>query len=95
LQLSQNYRGELSWQLLFAKSELVSNFLWIMSGKQKTRKSAAKRFKITATGKVLHRGHGVRHIRSSKSNKRLRAQSIPREVIGRMKMKVKKMMGAA
>jgi len=61
--------------------------------KQKTRKAVAKRFKITATGKVLHRGHGVRHIRANKSNRRLRAQAIPKEVVGRMKKKIKQMLG--
>ncbi|MBI5700312.1 50S ribosomal protein L35 [Candidatus Saganbacteria bacterium] len=35
--------------------------------KMKTRKAAAKRFKITATGKVLQRGVKTRHILESKS----------------------------
>ena len=47
-----------------------------MANKQKTRKAAARRFKITATGKVLHRGQGVRHLIRNKSKRRLRAQSI-------------------
>lgn len=61
--------------------------------KQKTRKAVAKRYKVTATGKVLHRGHGVRHLRTKKSNRRLRAQAIPREVTGKMKKKVIRMLG--
>jgi large subunit ribosomal protein L35 len=61
--------------------------------KQKTRKAVTKRFKLTAGGKVMHRGHGVRHLRTKKSNRRLRAQAIPREVVGRMKKKVLQMMG--
>lgn len=61
--------------------------------KQKTRKAVAKRFKITGTGKVLHRGHGVRHVRANKSNRRLRAQAIPKEVVGTMKKKIKQMLG--
>jgi large subunit ribosomal protein L35 len=64
-----------------------------MANKQKTRKAVSKRFKVTATGKVMHRGHGVRHLRTKKSNRRLRAQAIPREVLGRMKKKVLQMLG--
>jgi len=32
-----------------------------MSTKQKTRKSAVKRFKVTKGGKVLHRSQQLRH----------------------------------
>ena len=39
---------------------------------QKTNKSAAKRFKITGTGKIRCRTPGVGHLRSRKSAKRLR-----------------------
>jgi len=38
----------------------------------KTRKSVAKRFKITATGKVLFHGAGRRHLLQGKSPKRRR-----------------------
>lgn len=40
--------------------------------KLKTKKSAAKRFKITGTGKILHHGAGGGHILSKKSSKRKR-----------------------
>jgi len=40
--------------------------------RRKTKKSAAKRFKITATGKILRRKPGLRHLASSKSSKRKR-----------------------
>ncbi|HMP72663.1 MAG TPA: 50S ribosomal protein L35 [Kiritimatiellia bacterium] len=40
--------------------------------KQKTKKSAAKRFKKTATGKLTHSRMGRRHLASSKSTKRKR-----------------------
>ena len=40
--------------------------------KLKTKKSAAKRFKITGTGKVLHYGAGGGHLLSKKSAKRKR-----------------------
>ena len=40
--------------------------------RRKTKKAAAKRFKITATGKVMRRKPGLRHLASSKSSKRKR-----------------------
>jgi large subunit ribosomal protein L35 len=40
--------------------------------RRKTKKSVAKRFKITATGKILRRKPGLRHLASSKSSKRKR-----------------------
>jgi large subunit ribosomal protein L35 len=40
--------------------------------RRKTKKSAAKRFKVTATGKILRRKPGLRHLASSKSSKRKR-----------------------
>jgi len=39
----------------------------------KTKKSVAKRFKITGTGKVLRRSAGRRHLLQAKSPKRRRA----------------------
>ena len=38
----------------------------------KTRKSVSKRFKITATGKVLRHRAGRRHLAQTKNAKRLR-----------------------
>ncbi|MBP9815951.1 50S ribosomal protein L35 [Candidatus Woesebacteria bacterium] len=64
-----------------------------MKTKLKTRNAATKRFKVTGTGKILHRGHGVRHLKSNKSNRRLRAQKIMKEVFGVQKEKIKKMLG--
>jgi large subunit ribosomal protein L35 len=40
--------------------------------RRKTKKSAAKRFKVTGTGKILRRKPGLRHLASSKSSKRKR-----------------------
>lgn len=37
--------------------------------KHKTRKIVSKRFKITATGKVLRRTPGMRHLRRKKNKK--------------------------
>lgn len=61
--------------------------------KQKTRKSALKRFKITKTGKILHRKHGARHLKSQKTEKRLRSLKQMGEVKGSFKRKIKKMLG--
>jgi large subunit ribosomal protein L35 len=41
----------------------------------KTKKSIAKRFRITATGKVMHSSPGRRHLLSSKNAKRRRRLS--------------------
>ena len=40
--------------------------------RRKTKKSVSKRIKITATGKLLRRKPGLRHLASSKSSKRKR-----------------------
>lgn len=42
------------------------------SGKAKTRKAVAKRFKVTGTGKVLRRKQGKRHLLQCKNRKRKR-----------------------
>jgi large subunit ribosomal protein L35 len=43
-----------------------------VSGKAKTRKAVAKRFKVTGTGKVLRRKQGARHLLQCKNRKRKR-----------------------
>ncbi len=40
--------------------------------RRKTKKSVARRFKVTATGKILRRKPGLRHLALSKSSKRKR-----------------------
>ncbi len=40
--------------------------------KMKTRKAAKKRYKVTATGKVMYKKQGTRHILTKKSTKRKR-----------------------
>ncbi len=40
--------------------------------KQKTNKSAAKRFKVTGTGKITRRRSHARHILTKKPRKRVR-----------------------
>ena len=57
--------------------------------KVKTKKSVAKRFKITKTGKVLHRGHGSRHLRSKKTKKRIRSLKKMKEIKGKFAKKIR------
>jgi large subunit ribosomal protein L35 len=66
-----------------------------MKLKTKTRKGAAKRFKVTATGKVLRRTQNMRHIRRNKSKKAIRAYRIPIQVKGKWARKIKRMLGLA
>ena len=40
--------------------------------KMKTRRSAAKRFRVTKNGKVLYKKQGLRHILTKKTTKRKR-----------------------
>jgi large subunit ribosomal protein L35 len=61
--------------------------------KQKTRKSAAKRFKVTRTGKVIHRAQGMRHLRRKKSKRQIRGFRTPRVITGRLAKKIKQMLG--
>lgn len=63
--------------------------------KQKTRKSAAKRFRLTKKGKLLHRPHYSRHLRSKKSKKQIRRLKQMKKVTGKYRVKIKKMLGKA
>ena len=76
-------------------SQAKNNFFIIILAmpKQRTRKSAAKRFKVTSGGKVLHRSHKIRHLRSKKTRRQLRSLLQMKEVKGTLKSKVKRMLG--
>ena len=63
------------------------------TNKLKTRKIVAKRFKITATGKVMRRAQNMRHLRRRKSKRQIRAYKVPQEVTGKMAIKIKRMLG--
>ncbi len=63
--------------------------------KQKTRKGVVKRFKVTASGKVMRRAQNMRHIRRRKSKKAIRSYRIPREVNKTLALKIKRMLGLA
>jgi len=54
-----------------------------------------KRFKITATGKVLRRAQNMRHRRRIKSKKAIRAYRKPIEVKGKWARKIKRMLAIA
>ena len=59
---------------------------------QKTKKSIAKRFKITASGKVLRRSPGKRHLLSAKTIKQKRAAGHDKPVTPGVAANVKKAM---
>jgi large subunit ribosomal protein L35 len=63
--------------------------------KQKTRKGVSKRFKVTASGKVLRRSQNMRHLRRKKSKKAIRAYRVPTQVTGKWAKKIKQMLGLA
>ncbi len=63
--------------------------------KQKVRKIVAKRFKITATGKIMRRKQNSRHLRTNKSKKAIRAYRVPVEVKGALARKIRRMLALA
>ena len=63
--------------------------------KTKTRKSVVKRFKVTKTGKILHRSHQLRHKRAGKSKRRIRSLKQMKKVTGRYAKKVRQMLKKA
>ena len=64
-----------------------------MKVKSRTRKSAAKRFKITKNGKVLHRSQNLRHLRTVKGKRNQRRLKLMKQLGGKFASKVKKMLG--
>ena len=63
--------------------------------KPKTRKAVSKRFKITATGKVMRRVQNARHLRRRKSKRAKRNYRILVQVKGKSAKKIKQMIGLA
>jgi large subunit ribosomal protein L35 len=61
--------------------------------KQKTRKSASRRFKITKTGKILRGRAFTSHLNVKRSGKKRLAQKRPVLVTGAYAKKLKKAMG--
>lgn len=66
---------------LLKKKQAKINKIQTHMGKMKTKKIVAKRFKITGTGKIMHRTQGMRHLKSKKSKARQRRQNMEKEVI--------------
>jgi len=62
-------------------------------GKQRTRKAAAKRFKVTKNGKILHRSPYLRHLQSKKSKSQKRRLKQMKQVTGVFEKKIKRMLG--
>ena len=56
--------------------------------KQKTKKSAAKRFKLTKTGKLMRRKQNSGHNKSKKSKSQIRRAKGTATLIGRFKSKI-------
>lgn len=59
--------------------------------KQKTRNLIAKRLRLTKTGKLLRRQGFRRHLKASKSAKRLRNLKQIKELTGPLAKKIKKL----
>lgn len=60
--------------------------------KLKTRKIVTKRFKVTATGKIMRRTQNMRHLRKNKSMKQIRRYRQYIEVTGEIAKKIRKML---
>lgn len=59
--------------------------------KIRVRKAAAKRFKVTKTGKVVFGHQMKRHLRRKKSASNLRAKHVPGVMKGTFAKKIKQM----
>lgn len=62
--------------------------------KMKTSKAAAKRFKITKTGKVMFSHQYKSHLKLHKSKRRQRRQKEPGVLKGKFAKKLRRMLGA-
>jgi large subunit ribosomal protein L35 len=61
--------------------------------KIKTKRAAAKRFKITGTGKIRHYNSGLRHLLNHESSKKKNNKSGTVELVKTELKKVKRMLG--
>jgi len=59
----------------------------------KTKKAARKRFTLTATGKLKHKGGLSSHLKEHKSSRRLRAQKEPHNVSIKETIMIKRLLG--
>lgn len=65
-----------------------------MANKLKIKKSLLKRFKITASGKLLSGRSFTSHLRRKKSKSAKRRLNLDKVYEGRLAIKIKKMLGA-
>jgi large subunit ribosomal protein L35 len=61
--------------------------------KMKTHKGAAKRFKVTGSGKLQRRHANLNHILEKKSPKRKRRLAVDTELVGGDRDRVKRLLG--
>ena len=66
-----------------------------MANKQKTRKSAARRFKITGSGKILRRVAFGRHLKRKKSSAQSRRYGKPVQVTGKIGRRIRRLLALA
>lgn len=59
----------------------------------KIRKSIARRFRVTKTGKVIRGSSFARHLKRKKTKAQKRRTRVPQKLEGRMAIKVKKLLG--
>ncbi len=62
--------------------------------KLKTKRIAAKKFKVTKTGKVLFGHQFASHLKSGKSRRRKRRLKEPGQLKGKFAKKIKRMLSA-
>jgi len=63
--------------------------------KMRTRKTAAKRFTITPTGKIMRQNTGKGHLMMKKSSSRKRRLTLEGTVFGGEKQKIRRMVPGA
>lgn len=51
--------------------------------KMKTKKIVVRRYKVTKTGKLMHRTQGIRHLMRKKSKSTQRREKRPQEITNR------------
>ena len=61
--------------------------------KKKIKNSVARRFKVTKTGKVLFAHQNAGHLKSAKSNKRIRRSKVEGVLPEMFGKKIKKLLG--
>lgn len=63
--------------------------------RQRVHKGAAKRFRVTKKGKVLHRSHYLRHLRANKSKRQVRRLKIIKQTEGVFGKRIRQLLGVA